>query len=297
MAEDIRVRTSWRSSGKRRRLKRLGGLEAVKAIEDLWLYCGAERADGDLSGLSNEEIADECPDWEGDADELVGILRRARLLDGEPGYLCIHDWWDHQPHVTHGEERAQTASANAHTRWHLEGKHAETPKEGCPLCESHAPHMRPHATACEPHSDRMPAQCSIPPSIHPSGDEGSDLRNHDEAVQVVLDARLGLSRPGPTWEKKIAAMCPMPRQRMLDAIEVTGSEADRPNWKYLVTCLENGAHPPERRARGSPNRSPFAETAREMSEWAKREDANDEARGVREADVPPQGQLPPAGSG
>lgn len=97
MAEDFRVWTSWASHWKRKRLRRALGPAGESAILCLWGYAASShnRADGDLSGLANEDIADQA-DFEGDPDTLVTTLVDCKLLDGSPGMYRIHDWESHQ---------------------------------------------------------------------------------------------------------------------------------------------------------------------------------------------------------
>lgn len=129
--EDFRVKTSWRTSRKRKMLKRSLGVDAVLAIQDLWSYCASEREDGDLSGLSNEEIAAEA-DWDGDADEWIAVLVKLTLLDGAEGTYRIHDWEDHNPYVASGKPRSEAGEIAAHERWHVgRGEF----KAGCRWCE------------------------------------------------------------------------------------------------------------------------------------------------------------------
>ena len=132
---DFRIKTSWRKSRKRKRLKRKLGAEGVLAVEDLWAYCAEERTNGDLCGLTHEDIADEA-DWDGDPGDFVDTLVDLRLLDGMPGAYRIHDWDDHNPYVASSEERSNQASEARHIGWHKAGKHKHTPKADCPLCKT-----------------------------------------------------------------------------------------------------------------------------------------------------------------
>jgi hypothetical protein len=258
--EDFRIKTSWRTSRKRRRLKRLLGADGVLAIEDLWSYCSAERESGDLAGMSNEDIADEVA-WEGDADELVSGFVACGLLDGEPGAFKIHDWEDHNPYVATGEARSETAAYKAHLRWHV--RRGET-KEGCVWCDgAEAPvgcgNAPAHADSC---SGNAPASSGntndangnappLPPTSLPTK-ERSRAREVSDAVHEVRNraaAECGLSTPGSETEKAIARLVPFKAGAVDYAMEQT-AKADNPNWTYLLKCLKN----PSPRSRGSPDK-------------------------------------------
>jgi hypothetical protein len=62
----------------------------------LWCYAGTQRKDGDLGGLSDQDIADEIF-YDGNSSELLGGLCAIGLVDGPAGARKIHDWGQHQP--------------------------------------------------------------------------------------------------------------------------------------------------------------------------------------------------------
>lgn len=132
MAEDFRISTSWRTNRKRKRLMRDLGPAAVIALEDLWSYAAAERTDGDLCGLSAQDIADEV-DYIEDAQALVSVLIELRLLDKTDDGYRLHNWSRRQGWVAGESARAASGRASVHKRWHRKGKHA-VKEPGCPLC-------------------------------------------------------------------------------------------------------------------------------------------------------------------
>ena len=135
MAEDFRIRTSWRTHRKRKRLLRMFGAAGVIAIEDLWSYTASEKPSGDLGGMTAEDIADEI-NHEGDPIVFVAALvSPIGLLDEKPGGgWVIHDWADHQHWVVGETARVLAGRANSLKRWHKDGKHGE-PVRDCPLCQ------------------------------------------------------------------------------------------------------------------------------------------------------------------
>lgn len=133
MPEDYRVKTSWRTSRKRKLLHRALGDRAVLAIMDLWSFAAAEKPDGDLSGMTDEEIAAEV-DYPGSGADLVGELLKVGLMDGGEGARSLHDWGHHQPYNTWCAEQKASAKNLALRQWHERGAHHGKPNPECGLC-------------------------------------------------------------------------------------------------------------------------------------------------------------------
>lgn len=309
MAEDFRVKTSWRSSGKRRRLKRIAGLEGVQAIEDLWSYCASERPDGDLSGLTDDEIADECPDWDRSGAELVAALREARLIDGEPGRYRIHDWQDHQPYVTGEAERKGTGTYAAHCRWHTgpEGK----PSDACDYCKdaSNATHAS-HDASNASHAKRN-APTYLPTYLPERDDRargnlesgGEVEEGGDEVLTPAEIEAIGYPRYGALAGKGLIAMRKLGdvrRHELDDAMRTEGK-----SWAYcakvIASMREEAAKPrappgaPRSRAGPGGQRSAFRDATERALAWAQEEDAKDAADRFSPPHDPPAGLLPAEG--
>lgn len=129
---DLRLTIGWRKHVKAQRLRRRCGLEGLFALLDLWEYCGAHRTDGDLVGMTDEDI-EIASQWDGEPGLLVRSLREVGYLDGPPGASVVHDWADHQPWISSSKRRQADAKIGAMTRWHNAGRHG-VPEPGCPLC-------------------------------------------------------------------------------------------------------------------------------------------------------------------
>jgi hypothetical protein len=85
-----------------RRLGPAGGWHLVCLI----LWTAANKPDGDLQGLSAEDIEIACG-WMGEPELLVAALRDLRFLDGDAGSYRLHDWTEHQPWATGAEARSE----------------------------------------------------------------------------------------------------------------------------------------------------------------------------------------------
>lgn len=117
MATDARISTSLPAHPKTRKLVRKLGQAAAWNLVCLFAWSAANRSDGDLSGMSMEDI-ELAADWAGEEGLFVSTLTALRFLDGEPGEYRIHDWADHQPWAAGAEMRSAKARWNAVKRHH-----------------------------------------------------------------------------------------------------------------------------------------------------------------------------------
>ncbi|KAF1005452.1 MAG: hypothetical protein GAK28_03204 [Luteibacter sp.] len=114
---DARIATSLPSHPKTKKLvKRLGGASGWHLV-CLFLWAAANRPDGDLEGLSDEDI-ELAVDWTGDDGAFVEALSAVGFLDGEQGARSIHDWAEHNPWAAGADARKEKASFAALVRQH-----------------------------------------------------------------------------------------------------------------------------------------------------------------------------------
>ena len=80
----------------------------------LWCWCAKYHAEsGELSGYSAQEI-ESCVGWWGKEGQLVEALVKVGFLERKGKTYLVHDWRNHQGHISALRSRAQKA---AHTRW------------------------------------------------------------------------------------------------------------------------------------------------------------------------------------
>jgi hypothetical protein len=83
----------------------------------LILWARGNRPDGDLAGMSAEDI-ELAADWTGEIDALVRELASVGFLDGDDGGYRLHDWAEHQPWSAGSEARSDRAKWSALCRRH-----------------------------------------------------------------------------------------------------------------------------------------------------------------------------------
>lgn len=100
-----------------RRLGEAGGWRLVC----LFLWTAANRADGDLSDMTKEDV-EIAAGWAGDPDKFVDELLAVGFLEGEERNYRIHDWEDHNPWAAGADNRALKSRWIALKRHHGEAE-------------------------------------------------------------------------------------------------------------------------------------------------------------------------------
>jgi hypothetical protein len=116
-AADARISTSLPTHPKTKKLIRRLGPSGGWALVCLFLWVASNRSDGNLSGMTDEDI-ELAADWGGAEGALIGELVNLRFLDGEAGTRAIHDWAEHNPWAAGAKMRSQKAQWNAAKRHH-----------------------------------------------------------------------------------------------------------------------------------------------------------------------------------
>ena len=117
MADDARLSTALPAHPKTKKLIRRLGQASAWNLVCLILWAADSRSDGDLSGMSTEDI-ELAADWLGEDGAFVHALVEVRFLDGEEGAYKLHDWHEHNPWAAGAEKRSAKARWNAAKRHH-----------------------------------------------------------------------------------------------------------------------------------------------------------------------------------
>ena len=104
--QDARIATGLSGHPKTKKLIRALGQAAAWNLICLITWAAANRSDGDLSGMTVEDI-ELAADWLGDEGVLVAELVRVRFLDQTEAGYALHDWEDHNPWAAGAEARSE----------------------------------------------------------------------------------------------------------------------------------------------------------------------------------------------
>lgn len=116
MNSDFRLAVNFASHPKLIRLRRRLGADAAFGWVCLLAHVAANRPDGVLTAMDEEDIAiaAQYPD---DAGKFVQMLLDLHLLDDVDGVRQVHDWADWNPWAAKASQRSREAREAAHRRW------------------------------------------------------------------------------------------------------------------------------------------------------------------------------------
>lgn len=108
MPSDARISTGLPGHPKTKKVIRRLGEGGAWYTVCLFLWAAANRPDGNLSGMTSEDI-ELSVDWRGEPDAFVAALSECGFLDGEDGSYRIHDWAEHNPWAAGADARSERA--------------------------------------------------------------------------------------------------------------------------------------------------------------------------------------------
>lgn len=105
MNTDARISVGLPAHPKTVKLRRRLGDSGPLALIYLFLWAAQNRSDGDLAGMSDEDI-EIAAGWLGDSGKLCTELKKVGFIDGEQGTYTIHDWVEHNPWAAGAKSRS-----------------------------------------------------------------------------------------------------------------------------------------------------------------------------------------------
>lgn len=106
MTTDARLSVGLPSHPKTKKLIRRLGAEGAWYLVRLILWTASTHSDGDLSGMSDEDI-ELAIDWPNASGALVAALLEVGFLDGTLGNLKFHGWAEHNPWAAGSKQRSE----------------------------------------------------------------------------------------------------------------------------------------------------------------------------------------------
>lgn len=117
MTHDARISIGLPAHPKTKKLIKRHGQAAAWSLVCLFLWAASNRPDGNLAGMSTEDI-ELASDWLGDDGAFVAALVDVKFLDQEPDGFVLHDWAEHNPWAAGSDMRSAKAKWNAAKRHH-----------------------------------------------------------------------------------------------------------------------------------------------------------------------------------
>lgn len=192
MAVDARIAVGLPQHPKTKKLiKRLGQAAAWNLV-CLILWAAQNRSDGNLSGMSVEDI-ELAADWIGEEGAFVKALTEVKFLDAEQDAFVLHDWHEHNPWAAGADMRSAKA------RWNAAKRHHGVAEADRLVPEYAAVRNATSNAGSKPAAEDQQASGNAPfPSPSPTPTYPSSLRSEGEAAKAAL------SLPEPPAEKSKA---------------------------------------------------------------------------------------------
>ena len=117
MTADVRINVGLPTHPKTKKLIRRTGTEGAWRLVCLFAWVAGNRPDGNLSGLTAEDV-ELCVDWPGADGVFVEALLAVGFLEGVDGAYRMHDWQDHNPWAAGSDARSDKAKWLAMIKHH-----------------------------------------------------------------------------------------------------------------------------------------------------------------------------------
>ena len=114
---DARISVGLPAHPKTKKLIRRLGEGGAWRLVCLFLWVAQSRPDGDLSGMTGEDI-ELAADWQGEEGAFIKALIEVGFVDGEEGAYSVHDWEEHNPWAAGADARSEKS------KWLALCKHA-----------------------------------------------------------------------------------------------------------------------------------------------------------------------------
>lgn len=270
MATDARIAVGLPKHPKTKKLIKRLGHGAAWNLVCLILWAASDRSDGDLSGMSDEDI-ELAADWSGEEGAFVAALSEVRFLDGEEGSYVLHDWHEHNPWAAGADMRSEKAKWNALIKHHGRAEAARlmpeyASKHASSKASAPDKHAQTKGEACEQDASSMhAAETSTAPSPSPSLVEAPASQPRKRAARVVPDA-FEVTPEMRAWAR--ASFPGVDLQAQTAAFrdhEFKDAKTDWPKaWRNWIRRASGFTQP----SRASPAETPYAAHMRQRVEQA-----------------------------
>ena len=180
---DARISVGLPAHPKTKKLIRRLGEGGAWRLVCLFLWVAQSRPDGDLSGMTGEDI-ELAADWQGEEGAFIKALIEVGFVDGEEGAYSIHDWQEHNPWAAGADARSEKSKWLALCKHHGRAKAAEMmPAYAARLQESSKKDDQcKHEAHASSASSMHVAENSSAPSPSPSPSPSPNVENLKTSV-------------------------------------------------------------------------------------------------------------------
>lgn len=206
--KDARVQTTLPAHPKTKRLLCALGAEGGWYLVRLFLWAAENRSDGDLSGITDEDI-ELAVDWPGIPRAFVGALLASGFLEGGDGLREIHDWAVHNGWANGAQARSAKARWNAIKRHHGDAvadrqvpEYRAASNAGS-SANSNAPALRLVASSNAPSPSPSPSKRKAPPK-KPGGTPSIELKTFIEQCKTEGVEAIPLDDPVFAYAESIS---------------------------------------------------------------------------------------------
>ena len=211
---DFRVSVDFFTHHKARKLQKRLGPVALLSLLKLWAYAAKMRADGDLSGMTSEDV-ELAAEWEGDEGAFTATLLDVGFVDQDAERIRLHDWAENNPWVAEADARqdksrfSRLASVNRQAFDELKaaGVNAISKEEYVRLTgNQRTPNERQTNVNASP--SPAPAPVPSPAPTHKEQPDGclSEAETSDDIAQDESQGESGKPQPPPCPHDQIREM-------------------------------------------------------------------------------------------
>lgn len=165
MNKDFRLSVGFITHPKTVKLRRRIGDAGALALISLFGFTAQNKPDGNLTGMSDEDIAI-AAGWDGEPAVFVSALLECRFLDDCDGHFSVHDWAMHNGWAANAQSRSEQSRSAAEQRWN---KKRAMPTDANSNAVSMDQHSDQHKSALPNHANsNAPIPSPLPsPSPNP----------------------------------------------------------------------------------------------------------------------------------
>lgn len=207
MATDARISTALPSHPKTKKLARRLGPAGPLGCIYLFLWVASNRSDGDLTGMTDEDI-ELAVDWTGDDGAFVRAMVDVGFLEGIASERLVHDWAEHNPWAAGAGARSEKSRWAALCKQHGRAEAARQMPE----------YAQRIGAASHPQAGSEPESASGKPDAVLESASGTQLAESGSAPSPFRLPSDSFPSPPPTAKKPAKARAaPIPAPDDVDA--------------------------------------------------------------------------------